>query len=301
VSEAVETLEAQPGLRHRGIGLRTRLRRNMPGVIGVCILVFLGLVAAVGPYVVRHDPLSQNAPSFQRPSLSLDHPFGTDRLGRDVLSRVISGARTSLQIGFLAVTVAVLGGCFFGVISGYFGGWVDYLIQRVVEVVISIPALILLIVVSAAVGSSVRNVTILLGIMGIPILTRVARSIIFSEKEQLYIEAARALGASNKRILFVHLFPSIIPLAGILAALALGGMILAEAALSFLGVGVPPPNPSWGADMSGNARDYFQHAPWLAIFPGLALSLTILGANLVAETIRDLIDPYAQRQGMGTR
>jgi ABC-type dipeptide/oligopeptide/nickel transport system permease subunit len=142
---------------------------------------------------------------------------------------------------------------------------------------------------------------VVLGILGIPILTRVVRSIIFSEKEQLYIEAARSLGATNRRILFVHLFPSVVPLAGILAALALGGMILAEAALSFLGLGVPPPDPSWGADMSGNARDYFQHAPWLAIFPGIALSLTILGANLVAETIRDLIDPYAQRQGVGTR
>ena len=299
--EAVETLEAPEELRPRGISLRTRMGRNMTGVIGAGILLFMLFVALVGPYIVPDGPLSQDAPSFVKPSLSLDHPFGTDRLGRDVLSRVVSGARTSLQIGIIAVTIAVLGGCFFGVISGYFGGWVDYLIQRIVEVIISIPALILLIVVSAAVGSSVRNVTLLLGVMGIPILTRVVRSIIFSEKEQLYIEAARSLGATNKRLLFVHLFPSVIPLAGILAALALGGMILAEAALSFLGVGVPPPNPSWGADMSGNARDYFQHAPWLAIFPGIALSLTILGANLVAETIRDLIDPYAQRQGVGTR
>jgi peptide/nickel transport system permease protein len=277
----------------------------MTGVIGAGILLFMVFVALAGPYIVPDDPLSMDAPSFVKPSLSLDHPFGTDKLGRDVLSRVVSGARTSLRIGFLAVAMAVTGGCFFGVISGYFGGWVDYLIQRLVEVAISIPALVLLIVLSAALadkfGSGINLVTVVLGILGIPILTRVVRSIIFSEKEQLYIEAARSLGATNRRILFVHLFPSVVPLAGILAALALGGMILAEAALSFLGLGVPPPDPSWGADMSGNARDYFQHAPWLAIFPGIALSLTILGANLVAETIRDLIDPYAQRQGVGTR
>ena len=303
--EAIETLEAPEELQPRGISLRTRMRRNMTGVIGAGILLFMVFVALAGPYIVPDDPLSMDAPSFVKPSLSLDHPFGTDKLGRDVLSRVVSGARTSLRIGFLAVAMAVLGGCFFGVISGYFGGWVDYLIQRLVEVAISIPALVLLIVLSAALadkfGSGINLVTVVLGILGIPILTRVVRSIIFSEKEQLYIEAARSLGATNRRILFVHLFPSVVPLAGILAALALGGMILAEAALSFLGVGVPPPNPSWGADMSGNARDYFQHAPWLAIFPGIALSLTILGANLVAETIRDLIDPYAQRQGVGTR
>ena len=303
--EAIETLEAPEELQPRGISLRTRMRRNMTGVIGAGILLFMVFVALAGPYIVPDDPLSMDAPSFVKPSLSLDHPFGTDKLGRDVLSRVVSGARTSLRIGFLAVAMAVLGGCFFGVISGYFGGWVDYLIQRLVEVAISIPALVLLIVLSAALadkfGSGINLVTVVLGILGIPILTRVVRSIIFSEKEQLYIEAARSLGATNRRILFVHLFPSVVPLAGILAALALGGMILAEAALSFLGLGVPPPDPSWGADMSGNARDYFQHAPWLAIFPGIALSLTILGANLVAETIRDLIDPYAQRQGVGTR
>jgi len=305
VREAIETLEAPEELQPRGISLRTRMRRNMTGVIGAGILLFMVFVALAGPYIVPDDPLSMDAPSFVKPSLSLDHPFGTDKLGRDVLSRVVSGARTSLRIGFLAVAMAVLGGCFFGVISGYFGGWVDYLIQRLVEVAISIPALVLLIVLSAALadkfGSGINLVTVVLGILGIPILTRVVRSIIFSEKEQLYIEAARSLGATNRRILFVHLFPSVVPLAGILAALALGGMILAEAALSFLGLGVPPPDPSWGADMSGNARDYFQHAPWLAIFPGIALSLTILGANLVAETIRDLIDPYAQRQGVGTR
>jgi peptide/nickel transport system permease protein len=269
----------------------------MMGVVGAAILVFLGLVAVAGPYLVPHDPYSQNAASFLRPSL--EHPFGTDKLGRDVLARVVYGARISLGIGFAAVSIGVVGGCLLGVVSAYFGGAIDYVSQRIVEVILAFPLLVLLLVIVAAVGPSIQNVIFIMGIVMIPIMSRVVRSIVYSEKEQPYIEAARAIGASNARILFVHLFPSVIPLAVILASLTLGGMILAEASLSFLGLGVPPPNPSWGADMSGNARDYFQHAPWLAIFPGLALSITILGANLLAESVRDIVDPFAKQSGPG--
>jgi peptide/nickel transport system permease protein len=269
----------------------------MMGVVGAAILVFLVLVAVVGPYLVPHDPYSQDARSFERPSL--EHPFGTDKLGRDVLARVVYGARISLGIGFAAVSIGVLGGSLLGVVSAYFGGAIDYVSQRIVEVILAFPLLVLLLVIVAAVGPSIQNVIFIMGIVMIPIMARVVRSIVYSEKEQPYIEAARALGASNTRILFIHLFPSVLPLAAILASLTLGGMILAEASLSFLGLGVPPPNPSWGADMSGNARDYFQHAPWLAIFPGLALSLTILGANLLAESVRDIVDPFAKQWGPG--
>lgn len=295
--EAQLTLEPTAALRPRRLGLGVRVRRHFMGVVGICILVFLGLTAAVGPLLVPHDPYSQDAASFERPSL--DHPFGTDRLGRDVLSRVVHGARISLGIGFAAVTIGVIGGSLLGVISAYYGGWIDYLLQRLVEVVLAFPLLVLLLVIVAAVGQSIQNVILIMGIVMTPIMSRIVRSIVFSEKEQPYIEAARALGATNMRVLFVHLFPSVLPLALILASLTLGGMILAEASLSFLGLGVPPPNPSWGADMSGNARDYFQQAPWLAIFPGLALSLTILGANLVAEAVRDVIDPFAKQMAAG--
>lgn len=267
------------------------------GVVGAAILVFLGLTAAVGPMLLPDDPYSQDAASFEKPSL--DHPFGTDKLGRDVMARVVHGARISLGIGFAAVTIGVLGGSLLGVISAYYGGWIDYLLQRLVEVVLAFPLLVLLLVIVAAVGQSIQNVIFIMGVVMTPIMARIVRSIVFSEKEQPYIEAARALGATNRRILFVHLFPSVLPLALILASLTLGGMILAEASLSFLGLGVPPPNPSWGADMSRDARDYFQQAPWLAIFPGLALSLTILGANLVAEAVRDVIDPFAKQWSAG--
>jgi peptide/nickel transport system permease protein len=270
------------------------LRRHLIGVVGAGILLFLGLVALAAPVIAPYDPLSQDADALQRPSLS--HPFGTDRLGRDVFSRVVYGARISLGIGFTAVSIGVLGGAIIGVVSAYFSGSLDYLVQRLIEVIMAFPLLILLLVIAAAFGSSVRNVTLIVGVAMVPIMARIVRAIVLAEKELPYIDAARSLGATDRRIVFIHLLPSVFPLLGILASIALGGAIMAEAALSFLGLGVPPPNPAWGSDMSGNARDYFQAAPWLAIFPGLALSLTILGANLLAEAVRDVVDPF--RQGM---
>ncbi len=268
------------------------LRRHVMGMAGVAILLFLGVVALAAPLIAPSGPLDQDFAALERPSLS--HPFGTDLLGRDVFSRVVHGARISLGIGFTAVTIGVIGGCLLGVVSGYFGGWVDYLMQRMVEVILAFPLLILLLIIVAAVGASVQNVILVIGIVMAPFMSRIVRAIVLAEKELPYIEAARALGASDTRIVFRHLLPSVVPLAVILASIALGGVIMAEAALSFLGLGVPPPNPSWGADLSGNARAYFQHAPWLAIFPGLALSLTIVGANLLAEAVRDVVDPFGQ-------
>jgi len=296
--EADLTIEVSPEApARRRPGLLRVARHHLMGLSGACVLLFLALTAAAGPYLIRTDPNAQTARSFERPSVA--HPFGTDKLGRDVLSRVIHGARISLGIGFAAVLIGAVGGSLLGLLSAYFGGAVDYIIQRLVEVILAFPLLVLLLVIVAAVGPSIGNVILIMGIVMIPMMSRVVRSIVLSEKERPYILAARSLGASNSRILFVHLFPSVFPLAGILASLSLGGMIMAEAGLSFLGLGVPPPNPSWGADLSGNARDYFQHAPWLAIFPGLALSLTILGANLLAEAVRDVVDPFARQWSLG--
>lgn len=288
MAEAQLALEVLP--ERRRWRPRVLLRRHLMGVTGVAILLFLGLVALAAPLIAPTGPLAQDAPALAGPSLS--HPFGTDLLGRDVFSRVVYGARISLGIGFTAVAIGVLGGCLIGVVSAYFGGSVDYLVQRLVEIILAFPLLILLLVIVAAVGASVQNVILVIGVVMAPFMSRIVRAIVLAEKELPYIEAARALGASDARILFQHLLPSVFPLAGILASIALGGVIMAEAGLSFLGLGVPPPNPSWGADLSGNARAYFQNAPWLAIFPGLALSLTIVGANLLAEAVRDVVDPF---------
>ena len=290
MAEAGLTLESVPA--GRPWRPRVILRRHLMGVVGVAILAILVLVALAAPAIAPSGPLFQDAAALERPSLS--HPFGTDLLGRDVFSRVVYGARISLGIGFAAVSIGVVIGTLIGVVSAYFGGSVDYLLQRLVEVILAFPLLILLLVIAAAVGASVQNVIIVIGVVMAPYMSRIVRSVVLAEKEQAYIEAARSLGASDLRILLRHLLPSVVPLAGILASIALGGVIMAEAGLSFLGLGVPPPNPSWGADLSGNARDYFQHAPWLAIFPGLALSLTILGANLLAEAVRDVVDPFGR-------
>lgn len=290
MAEAQLTLDALP--ERRRWRLRVIFRRHLMGVTGVALLLVLGVVAIAAPLIAPSGPLDQTAPALESPTLS--HPFGTDLLGRDVFSRVIYGARISLGIGFTAVMIGVLAGCLLGVVSGYFGGSVDYVMQRMVEVVLAFPLLILLLVIVAAVGASVQNVILVIGLVMAPFMSRIVRAIILAEKELPYIEAARAIGASDRRILFRHLLPSVIPLAMILASIALGGAIMAEAGLSFLGLGVPPPNPSWGADLSGNARTYFQQAWWLAVFPGLALSLTILGANLLAEAVRDVVDPFGQ-------
>lgn len=290
MAEAQLTMEVLP--ERRRWRPRVILRRHLMGVTGVALLLILGVVAIAAPLIAPTGPLDQSAPALESPTLS--HPFGTDLLGRDVFSRVIYGARISLGIGFAAVAIGVVAGCLLGVVSGYFGGSVDYVMQRMVEVVLAFPLLILLLVIVAAVGASVQNVILVIGLVMAPFMSRIVRAIILAEKELPYIEAAKAIGASDGRILFHHLLPSVIPLALILASIALGGAIMAEAGLSFLGLGVPPPNPSWGADLSGNARTYFQQAWWLAVFPGLALSLTILGANLLAEAVRDVVDPFGQ-------
>jgi peptide/nickel transport system permease protein len=292
------TMERAIDIR-RHVGVVRRLRRRSMGVMGVSILGFLALTAIVGPFLLPYDPQSIKFDSFIRPGLT--HPFGTDMLGRDVFTRVVYGARISLGIAVAATAIASIGGTLLGVVSAYFGGWVDYVLQRLVEVIMCLPNVILLIVLAAVLGASIRNVILILGIAAIPVMSRLVRSIVLSEKERPYIEAARSLGASNRRILFIHVLPSTFPLAAILASLSLGAFVLAEAGLSFLGLGVPVPNPSWGADMSGNARSYFQQAPWLAIFPGLAISFTILGANLVGEAVRDIIDPFAQSWGRAGR
>ena len=220
---AVETVTVRPNR----IGIMRRVRRRLMGTIGASILGFLALTAIIGPFVAPYDPQSIDSPAFVKPGL--EHPFGTDNLGRDVFSRVIYGARISLGIGIVATAIASIGGTLVGVVSAYFGGWVDYVVQRMVEVVMCLPALILLIILAAIWGASIKNVILILGIAAIPIMSRLVRSIVLSEKEQPYIEAARSLGASNMRILFIHVFPSTLPLAAILASLSLGIFILAEA------------------------------------------------------------------------
>lgn len=264
-------------------------RRNPLGVAGALLIFAFAMIAVFAPVIAPYDPSAQDAPIFLRPNA--DHWFGTDRFGRDVFSRVVFGTRTSLGVGVVSVGFGTTVAALIGVVSGYFAGPLDNAIQRIAETVMAFPALILLLVIIAAFGASIENVTIAIGVGIIPGVQRVIRGAVLSERQNMYVEAARAVGASDVRILFRHLLPNVMALVIVLATVLLSAAILAEASLSFLGFGIPPPNPSWGADLSGNARAFFQKAPWMAIFPGVALSLTVLAFNLLGDSIRDVLDP----------
>jgi peptide/nickel transport system permease protein len=222
--------------------------------------------------------------------------LGTDELGRDVWTRTLFGARVSLQVGIIATLIACVIGIVLGVCSGYFGGWFDLVVQRIVDALIAFPGLVLALALASIVGSGVWNVTLLLGFLMAPRVVRLARGIVLGARSYLYVDAARAIGASDARIMSRHILPNIWAPVFVFAGVLIGGVILIEASLSFLGVGVPPPTPAWGSMLSGSGRQYFQVAWWLAVFPGAALSLTVVGYNLLGDALRDHLDPRLRRR-----
>jgi peptide/nickel transport system permease protein len=262
--------------------------RNPLGLAGLLLVLTLVVVGSLAPFIA---PFGQNESAgipFQDPSWG--HPFGTDQFGRDIMSRVIFGARISLAVGFLSVIGGTLVGTTIGMVSGYLGGWVDNLIQRAVDTAMAFPGLILLLIIISVLGPSMRNVIIVIGVGIVPGVSRVIRGAVLAEKQNQYVEAAQAAGASSVRVLFRHLAPNVAPLAIVIATTLLAGAILAEAGLSFLGLGVPPPNPSWGADVN-LARNAFPVHIWWAFFPGMAIALTVLGFNFLGDALRDILDP----------
>jgi peptide/nickel transport system permease protein len=270
-----------------------RLRRFMVaqplGTLGALILIGYVLMAIFAPLIATHDPYQINAAATLKPP-GEDRLMGTDNFGRDIFSRVVYGARNSIGIGFTTVVLIALVAMTVGGVSGFLGGTVDLLVQRVVDAFQAFPTLILAIAVVAALGVSTTNVVIALTAATWPGLARVIRSQVLSLKEGQFVEAARTVGASDARIIVRHLLPNILPILLVLASASVGTVIIAEATLSFLGLGTPPPEPSWGAILTG-AQRYAQRAPWIGIFPGLAITLAVFAASFLGDAIRDALDP----------
>ena len=272
-------------------GLISRFCRTSPiGAVAAGFLVFLVLVAVFANVISPNDPL-ETFPSFFRKGPSLERPLGNDHLGRDVLSRIIVGARTSLYVAILAVSVSKLIGFSWGILTGYTGGKFDLISQRFLDILMSFPGIILAMLLLVGVGSGLYTVIAAIAITGVAGTTRVIRSVTLSVREMEYVEAARALGASPLRIMFVHITPQCIAPLMVIASVSLGGAIFAEAALSFLGLGIPPPNPSLGNMLGGVLGDAFKPPWWLVLFPGMTITITILAFNIFGDGLRDHLDP----------
>lgn len=274
----------------RSVWRRARRLRNL--TIGSLLVGLVVIAAIFAPWIAPHNPVRGELDDYlQAPSGR--YWFGTDTFGRDVFSRIIYGARISLGIGVSVQASALTIGVALGLLSGFHGGWVDNLTMRLAEIIFAFPGLLFAIAIMAVIGPSLYNVFIALGLVSWTSLARVVRGAVLAVKEQEFVDAARALGASNRRIILRHLLPNIVAPAIILVTLGIGGAILAEASLSFLGLGAQPPTPSWGS-MLTIGRDYLTEAPWLSIYPGIAIFLTVMGFNLLGDGLRDLLDPRMQ-------
>ena len=265
-------------------------RRKPMGVVGAVIVCLLVVVAVFADQIAQHNPDRVRAVQrFLAPGSAFW--FGTDDFGRDVFSRVVHGARISLRLGIFAVALGTSLGATVGMISGYLGGRIDLVIQRGMDALMAFPTLVLALAVVTALGASLHNVIVAVAITLIPASNRVVRSVALSVRETTYVDAARALGGSQRRVVFVHVLPNCFAPYVVIATANLGTAILAEASLSFLGLGVPPPTPAWGSMLSGASQNYLFRAPWMAIYPGAAISLAVFGFNMLGDAIRDVLDP----------
>ncbi len=265
-----------------------RVRRNTIGIIGAAIILATVLVAFFGPLAWQADYASQASRRLLAPSAV--HPLGTDQLGRDEMSRIIHGAQVSLQVGMISVVIALVTGTMIGIVAGFYGGTVDAVLMRTVDVMFAFPGLVLAIVIAGLLGPSRTNAMIAIGIVYAPAFARVVRGSALGVLSLPYVEAARSLGISDIRIILRHLLPNIMAPLIVLTTVYLSTAILTEAALSFLGLGTQPPEPSWGS-MLNASRSYMERAPWLAIAPGLAIMVVVLGFNFLGDGLRDVLDP----------
>ncbi len=268
---------------------------NMRLIFGIAIVVFMGVSALLAPVIATHDPLEVDLSAearLQPPSMK--HFFGTDNLGRDVYSRMVYGARVSLSVGFIAVAISLLIGLTLGGISGYYGGWVDGVIMRMVEIMYCFPTFFLIMMVITFLGPSIVNVMIVIGLTSWAGLCRLVRAEFLTLRERDFVFSARVQGVSHSRIIFRHILPNAMAPVYVSATLSVGGAILVESALSFLGLGVQIPAPSWGNILT-SGKGYMDYAWWLTLYPGLAILITVLSFNLIGEGLRDILDPKMSR------
>ena len=281
--------------RSQWVEIWRRMRRNRLAMIGLAIVVVLILIAIFADQIVDYDTvvIKQNI-SIRLQGPSAEHWFGTDELGRDIFARLVHGARISLLVGVVAVCIALATGGTLGAIAGYFGGVVDNVIMRIMDIFLSIPILLLAIMIVAALGSSIVNLMIAIGLASMPTFARVVRASVLSVKDQEFVEAARAIGSKNSHIIFRHIMPNCLSPIIVQSTLRVATAILSTASMSFIGLGIQPPSPEWGA-MLASGRGYIRDAPHVVVIPGLLIMITILALNLLGDGLRDALDPKLKR------
>ena len=283
-SPVIEAREATPAQR-----AWRRLLRRRGAMLGLFIVLFFVLTAVFAPLISPYDPIATSW-SAVRKAPSWEYLFGTDEIGRDVLSRVIWGARASLMAGLVSVSISMALGIPIGLLAAYLGGWTDSFISRFTDSMLAVPFLILAIALSAFLGPSLGNAMIAIGVSAMPVFIRLTRAQVMAVKVEDYIEAARAVGNPHWRIALRHILPNVLPPLIVQASLSIAAAIIAEASLSFLGLGQQPPAPSWGS-MLNTAKNYMDNAPWMAVWPGLSIFLLVLSFNLLGDGLRDALDP----------
>lgn len=265
------------------------LMRNKGALAGLIILILLILAAIFAPLITTYDPIVIDPPSRTQPP-SREHWLGTDGFGRDIYTRIVYGARVSLPVGLIAVSIAATAGAILGLIAGYYGRFADAIIMRVIDIMLAFPNIMLALVIVAILGPSIRNVMIAVGIGEIPRYTRLIRGQVLSARELLYVEAAKVIGVPTSKIMFRHILPNVVSPVIVLATLSVGSAILAAAGLSFLGLGAQPPRPEWGA-MLADGRQFLRSHWWVATMPGIAIAITVLSINMFGDGLRDILDP----------
>ncbi len=267
-----------------------RLLASWNGRVGVVLIVFVVAIGVLAPVVNPYNPYTDSNLALSRKAPSWQHPFGTDRLGRDLLQRVVHGTRVSLLIGFVVVFASGLVGTVLGLLAGYFGHALDTIVMRLMDVILAFPAILLAIAIVAVRGPGLVNTMIAVAVVGVPGYARVVRSVVLSVRERDYVDAARMVGVKDRRIMFVHILPNSLSPIIVQMTLGVGGAILFAAALGFLGLGVQPPIPEWGA-MISDGIPFLRQSPYLVFFPGIAIMVTVFGFNLLGDGLRDALDP----------